>query len=110
MLLTVAVVAVAVVVVVALLVTGALPGLGPGSGGSTGDALSFSAAHSMANSAAAGVSGGPWSLYGAEGIDVTTPAPYSLGVPNGIGSFESIHYLASARPGVPADGSPLTSG
>jgi hypothetical protein len=105
----VVVIAVAALVVVALLVTGALPGVGRPAA-TPGEALSYSAARALADPTAAGMAGGPWSLYNVTGFDSSAAASGLLGIPNAFSYYESIHYLTSSRPQVPAYGGSLAAG
>jgi hypothetical protein len=74
MLLVVTTVVVVVIVVLALLLVGIIPGLhtSSSSGGVTFSTTSEQSAASTAASYASGVSGGPWSLVDASGVDTTT--------------------------------------
>lgn len=111
-LLLVAVIAVVVLLVFALVLTGVIPGLhlGPGSSSTSGEALTYFAAQPLASAAAARATGGPWTLFAAEGVDVNSTIGMSSELASEVPFPTVWDYLTSDRPEIPAYHGSLSAG
>lgn len=115
-LLAMSAVAVAMLLVAAQLLTTVAPPTPPSSPTPTLPApptgLPYSGALPLAEIASEKVSGGPWTLFSALGVELRTAEPFGAGLTCnfGTGVPGSLHFLTTSRPGIPSFSGSRASG
>lgn len=90
------------IVVVSLVLVGVIPGFRSGaSTSSNNNDTSYSAAAGLSNSATANVTGGPWTLFQAEGFLWAGQLSWYTAIPPLCPVNDHYHFLTDLRPGVP---------